>query len=128
MIDEKEKLPVTGQCKLLELNRSGVYYKPAPLSERDIELMRQIDEIHLQYPFYGSRKIRDELWSKGYDLGRDKVRRLMRLMGVEALYIKPKLSLAHPGHVKYPYQLRNLEIDRANQVWAADISVPQQAA
>ena len=127
MIDEKEKLPVTGQCKLLELNRSGVYYKPAPLSERDIELMRQIDEIHLQYPFYGSRKIRDELWSKGYDLGRDKVRRLMRLMGVEALYIKPKLSLAHPGHVKYPYQLRNLEIDRANQVWAADISGPQQA-
>jgi putative transposase len=122
MIDKEEKLPVAGQCKLLELNRSGVYYKPAPLSERDIELMRQIDEIHLQYPFYGSRKIRDELWSKGYDLGRDKVRRLMRLMGVEALYIKPKLSLAHPGHVKYPYRLRNLEIARANQVWAADIT------
>ncbi|MDD4464842.1 MAG: IS3 family transposase [Desulfobacterales bacterium] len=122
MIDKEEKLPVTRQCKLLELNRSGVYYKPAPLSERDIELMRQIDEIHLQCPFYGSRKIRDELWSKGYDLGRDKVRRLMRLMGVEALYIKPKLSLGHPGHVKYPYRLRNVEIDRANQVWAADIT------
>ena len=105
MIDKEEKLPVAGQCKLLELNRSGVYYKPAPLSERDIELMRQIDEIHLQYPFYGSRKIRDELWSKGYDLGRDKVRRLMRLMGVEALYIKPKkLSFARPEHVKYTYQ------------------------
>ena len=122
MIDKGEKLPVRMQCKLLELNRSGVYYKSAPLSERDIELMRQIDEIHLQYPFYGSRKIRDELWSKGYDLGRDKVRRLMRFMGVEALYIKPKLSLAHPGHLKYPYRLRNLEIDRANQVWAADIT------
>ncbi|MDD2316420.1 MAG: IS3 family transposase [Desulfobacterales bacterium] len=122
MIDKEEKLPVTRQCKLLELNRSGVYYKPVLLSERDIELMRQIDEIHLQCPFYGSRKIRDELWSKGYDLGRDKVRRLMRLMGVEALYIKPKLSLGHPGHVKYPYRLRNVEIDRANQVWAADIT------
>ena len=122
MIDKGEKLPVRMQCKLLELNRSGAYYKPAPLSERDIELMRQIDEIHLKCPFYGSRKMRDELWSKGYDLGRDKVRRLMRLMGVEALYIKPKLSLAHPGHVKYPYRLRNLEIDRANQVWAADIT------
>ena len=122
MIDKKEKLPVTRQCKLLELNRSGVYYKLASLSERDVELMRQIDEIHLKCPFYGSRKIRDELWSKGYELGRDKVRRLMRLMGVEALYIKPKLSLAHPGHLKYPYRLRNLEIDRANQVWAADIT------
>jgi putative transposase len=122
LIDKKEKLPVTRQCKLLELNRSGVYYKLAPLSEKDMELMRQIDEIHLKRPFYGSRKIRDELWSKGYDLGRDKVRRLMRRMGVEALYIKPRLSVAHPEHVKYPYLLRGLEITRANHVWATDIT------
>ncbi len=84
--------------------------------------MRQIDEIHLAYPFYGSRKIRDELWAMGYDVGRDRVRRLMRRMGIEALYIKPRLSLAHPAHVKYPYLLRGLEITRANQVWAADIT------
>jgi putative transposase len=122
LIDKKEKLPVTRQCKLLELNRSSVYYKLAPLSEKDMELMRQIDEIHLKCPFYGSRKIRDELWSKGYDLGRDKVRRLMRRMGVEALYIKPRLSVAHPEHVKYPYLLRGLEITRANHVWATDIT------
>ncbi len=122
MIDKKEKLSVTRQCKLLELNRSGVYYKPTPLSEKDMELMRQIDEIHLKRPFYGSRKIRNELWAKGYDVGRDKVRRLMRLMGVEALYVKPRLSLPHPEHVKYPYLLRGLEIERANHVWAADIT------
>ena len=83
--------------------------------------MRQIDEIHLIYPFYGSRKIRNELWAKGYDIGRDRVRRLMRRMGVEALYVKPMLSLANLGHVKYPYLLRGLEITRANHVWATDI-------
>ena len=66
-----------------------------------MELMRQIDEIHLAYPFYGSRKIRNELWARGYDVGRDRVRRLMLRMGIEALYVKPRLSLAHPGHVKY---------------------------
>lgn len=84
--------------------------------------MRQIDEIHLAYPFYGSRKIRNELWAKRYDVGRDRVRRLMRRMGIEALYIKPRLSLAHPAHVKYPYLLRNLEVTRVNHVWASDIT------
>ncbi|TRZ76454.1 MAG: IS3 family transposase [Deltaproteobacteria bacterium] len=121
MIDKGDKLPVTRQCDLLDLCRSGVYYTSVPLSAKDIELMRQIDEIHLAYPFYGSRKIRNELWAKGYDLGRDRVRRLMRRMGIEALYVKPRLSLAHPAHVKYPYLLRGLEITRANHVWAADI-------
>lgn len=128
MIDKTDELPVKRQCEILELSRSAVYYTPVPVSAKDMELMRQIDEIHLLYPFYGSRKIRDELWAKGYDVGRDRVRRLMRRMGVEALYVKPKLSLAHPGHVKYPYLLRGLEISRANHVWVADISVPQQAA
>ncbi len=87
-----------------------------------MELMRQIDEIHLELPFYGSRKIRNELWARGYNIGRDRLRRLMRRMGVEALYVKPRLSLAHPGHVKYPYLLRGLEITRANHVWTADIT------
>jgi len=122
MIDKGDKLSVTQQCNLLDLSRSGVYYKPVPLSEKDMKLMRQIDEIHLMYPFYGSRKIRNELWLRGYDVGRDRVRRLMRRMGIEALYIKPRLSLAHPDHVKYPYLLRGLKITRANHVWATDIT------
>ena len=103
MIDRGDKLPVTRQCDLLDLSRSSVYYTPTPLSAKDMGLMRQIDEIHLAYPFYGSRKIRNELWAGGHDVGRDRVRRLMRRMGIEALYVKPRLSLAHPAHVKYPY-------------------------
>lgn len=122
MIDKKDKLSVSRQCEILELSRSGFYYTPVPVSAKDMELMRQIDEIHLAYPFYGNRKIRDELFDKGYDIGRDRVRRLMRRMGIEALYVKPRLSLAHPGHVKYPYLLRGLEITRANHVWASDIT------
>ena len=122
MIDREDKVSVTRQCKLLDLSRSGIYYKPVPLKKIDMDLMRQIDEIHLLYPFYGSRKIRNELWSKGYDVGRDRVRRLMLRMGIEALYIKPRLSMAHPEHLKYPYLLRGIEITEANQVWAADIT------
>lgn len=122
MIDKEDKLSVTRQCEILELSRSGIYYMPVPVSSEDMALMRQIDEIHLMYPFYGSRKIRNELWVKGYDIGRDRVRRLMRRMGVEALYVKPRLSLANIGHVKYPYLLRGLEITKANHVWATDIT------
>lgn len=122
MIDKEDELPLTRQCEILDLSRSGIYYMPTPVSSEDMELMRQIDEIHLIYPFYGSRKIRNELWSKGYDIGRDRVRRLMRKMGVEALYVKPRLSLANLGHIKYPYLLRGLEITRTNHVWATDIT------
>jgi putative transposase len=95
MIDREAKLPITQQCALLDLSRSGVYYKAVPISTKDLELMRQIDKIHLAWPFYGSRKIRDELWDRCYDVGRDRVRRLMRLMGTEALYVKPNISKAH---------------------------------
>ena len=122
MIDKTVELPIAQQCRLLDLSRSAVYYRSRPISPKDLELMRQIDEIHLRWPFYGSRNIRDELWSRGYDLGRDRVRRLMRLMGIEALYVKPRLSQAHPGHRKYPYLLRGLSITRPNQVWATDIT------
>jgi putative transposase len=122
MIDKGDKVCITRQCALLELSRSSVYYKPAPLSARDLALMRQIDEIHMAYPFYGSRKIRTELWARGHNAGRDRVRRLMRLMGIEALYVKPRLSISHPGHTKYPYLLRGVAITRANQVWSADIT------
>jgi putative transposase len=122
MIDRADKLPVKRQCEILELSRSGIYYTPVPISAKDMELMLQIDKIHLLYPFYGSRKIRNELWAKGYGMGRDRVRRLMRLRGIEALYIKPRLSVPHPAHMKYPYLLRGIEVERANQVWAADIT------
>ncbi len=122
MIDKEDKLPVTRQCEILELSRSGVYYKPVPVSDIDIELMRQIDEIHLLYPFYGSRKIRKELRAKGHKIGRGRVSSLMRKIGIEALYVKPKLSLSHPGHAKYPYLLRGLQITKANHVWCTDIT------
>jgi putative transposase len=122
MIDKEDKLPVTRQCEILDLNRSGIYYKPVPLSDADRELMRQIDEIHLLYPFYGSRNIRNDLWAKGHNVSRGKVRRLMRRMGIEALYVKPKLSWSNPKHVKYPYLLRDLQITRPNHVWCADIT------
>jgi len=122
MIDKEDKLPVTRQCEILDLNRSGIYYKPVPLSDADRELMRQIDEIHLNYPFYGSRNIRNDLWAKGHNVSRGKVRRLMRRMGIEALYVKPKLSWSNPKHVKYPYLLRDLQITRPNHVWCADIT------
>lgn len=122
MINKEDKLPVTRQCEILDLSRSGIYYKPVPLSAMDVELMRRIDEIHLLCPFYGSRNIRNELWGKGYKIGRDRVRRLMRRMGIEALYVKPRLSIPHSGHVKYPYLLRGLEITKANHVWATDIT------
>jgi putative transposase len=122
MIDRADDLSVTRQCELLKLSRSSVYYKPVPLSAKDLELMRQIDEIHLAYPFYGSRKIRNELWARGHDVGRDRVRRLMHRMGIEALYVKPRLSAPHPGQGKYPYLLRGLSITQANQVWSADIT------
>jgi len=122
MINKEVRLPITRQCTLLELSRSGVYYTPVPVSAKDLGLMRQIDEIHLRYPFYGSRKIRNELWKRGYDIGRDKVGHLMRRMGIEALYIKPRLSIKHPQHPIYPYLLRGLDITRSNHVWSADIT------
>ena len=122
MIGKEVGLPVIRQCELLDLSRSGVYYTPVPVSTKDLELMRQIDEVHLQYPFYGSRKIRNELWAKGYAIGRDTAGHLMRRMGIEALYIKPRLSTGHPSHPIYPYLLRGIEIPRPNHVWAADIT------
>ena len=122
MIKREKSVPITRQCELLELSRSSVYYSPVPVSAKDLELMRRIDEIHLQCPFYGSRKIRNERWAKGYDISRDTARRLMRRMGIEALYIKPRLSAGHPSHPIYPYLLRGLDITRPNHVWSADIT------
>ena len=122
MIDRTHMLPLTRQCVILELSRASLYYEAEPVSSRDLELMRLIDEIHMKYPFYGSRRIRNELKDKGYDIGRGHVRTLMLKMGIAALYQKPRLSEPHPMHRVYPYLLRGMEISRANQVYAADIT------
>jgi putative transposase len=122
MIDREHTLPLTRQSKILELSRSSLYYKAVPISEGDLQLMRLIDEIHLKHPFMGSRSIRDQLQGMGHDAGRQHVSSLMRKMGISALYRKPRLSKPHPEHKVYPYLLRGLEITRANQVWASDIS------
>lgn len=122
MISKEHKLPMYRQCQLLEISRTGIYYRPVGIRNYDLVLMRLIDEIHLKWPFYGSRNIRDELNDLGYPVGRDHVRTLMRKMGIQAHYRRPKTSKPAPGHKIYPYLLRNLEIKEANQVWAADIT------
>jgi putative transposase len=122
MIEQEHPLPITRQCRLLELARSSVYYCRKPLPERDLALMRQIDEVHLTYPFYGSRRIRNELRDRGYDVGRGHVSKLMRLMGAEAIYRKPRTSIPNQQHKVYPYLLKGIDITRAGQVWASDIT------
>jgi len=122
MIDKEHSLPITRQCNMLDLSRSSLYYQPVPLSEDELNMMSLIDEIHLRYPFYGSRRIRDELWDNGFHVSRGRLSALMKKMGIEALYRKPRLSTPHPGHKVYPYLLQAMKIDRANQVWAVDIT------
>ena len=122
MIDRTHPLPVTRQAQVLDLSRSSVYYEPVRTSERDLALMAAMDEIHLALPFYGIRRIRDELRDRGFRVGRGHVATLMRRMGIEALYPKRRLSKPHPGHRVYPYLLRGLEITHAGQVWCADIT------
>jgi putative transposase len=123
MIDPSEpNLSIMSQCRLLNISRSCFYYKPKPIKAEDLELMRFIDEQYLKTPSWGSRSMRNHLRRLGYKINRKKVQRLMRLMGLEAIYPKPRTSRPHPQHKVYPYLLRNLKIDRPNQVWAADIT------
>ena len=122
MINREHPLPITKQCQLLNLCRSGIYYAPVPVSDKNRDLMRLIDKIHLEYPFLGSRGIRNELLNKGCKVGRSHIRTLMRKMGIEAIYKKPCLSEPHPGHTIYPYLLRGLSITEGNAVWATDIT------
>jgi len=122
MIEPEHTLPLSRQSRILGLSRSSLYYKTVPVSERDLELMRLIDEIHLKYPFYGSRRIRNELRDLGHDVGRGHISTLMKKMGIRALYQKPRLSAPHPDHKVSPYLLRGVEISRANHCWAADIT------
>jgi len=106
---------------LLGISRSTVYYRPR-INPEDLELMRLIDEIYTEHPFFGARKIRHQIQERGRHVGRHRVRRLMRLMGLEAVYPKPNLSKRHPDHVIYPYLLRNVAIERPNHVWSTDIT------
>ena len=122
MIDPEHKLPLSGQAKLLKISRSTIYYRPRPISDVELMLMRRIDELHLHYPFAGSRMLRDLLCHQGLEVGRRHVRTRMRRMGIETLYRKPNTSKRAPGHKIYPYLLRSLPITRPNQVWAMDIS------
>src|SRR5664279_5995049 len=115
-------LPVVAQCRLLKIARSTLYYRPAPVSTDDLAVMRRMDELYLASPFYGSRRMVAVLRREGWVVNRKRVRRLMRVMGLEAIYQKPNTSKGHPDHKVYPYLLRGLIIDRPNQVWCADIT------
>ena len=116
------------QCKLLDLCRSSFYYRPPPVSTTDLALMRRLDELHLEHPFLGARKLARMLKREGFAVGRRHVGTLMRLMGIEAIYRKRRTSIPAKGHTIYPYLLGEVAIERANQAWAADItySTPSQ--
>ena len=115
-------VPVTAQCRLLKVARSTLYYQPVPPSADELAVMRRIDELHLEYPFYGSRRMAVVLRDDGWVMNRKRSHRLMRVMGLETIYQKPNTSRPHPDHKVYPYLLRGLIIDRPNQVWCADIT------
>jgi putative transposase len=122
MIDRSHDLPVTRQAKALNVSRGSVYYMPRPASVADLAIMRRIDELHLEYPFMGSRMLRDMLNREGIEIGRRHVATLMKRMGLEAIYRRPNTSKPAAGHKIYPYLLRGLTVDHPNQVWAMDIS------
>ena len=122
MIDRSRELPLTRQAELLKLSRSSLYYQPHPVSVADLAIMRRMDELHLEHPFAGSRMLRDLLRQEGVKIGRAHVITLMRKMGIEAIYRRPNTSKPAPGHKIYPYLLREMKIERPNQVWAMDIT------
>jgi len=122
MIDRRHDLSIARQASALGISRGSVYYLPRPVSAVDLALMRRIDELHLDYPFAGSRMLQGLLNAEGHCVGRRHVATLMRKMGIEALYRRPNISRPAPGHKIYPYLLRNLPVTRPNQVWAMDIT------
>jgi putative transposase len=116
------KLSVVRQCLLLNISRSGLYYMPREMSAHNLALMREIDQAFIQWPFLGVRQMRDYLVLQGYEAGRKRVRRLMRLMALTPVYQKPRTSGSHPEHKRYPYLLRDMAITRPDQAWCADIT------
>ena len=123
MIDREEpKLSLVRQCALVGISRSSLYHLPTEAGAEDMELMALIDQQYLKTPFYGSRRMTAWLSNHGHQVNRKRVRRLMQLIGLEAIYRRPNTSKPNPGHKVYPYLLRGLEINRVNQVWATDIT------
>ena len=119
---DRPGLSLSRQCRLLTISRSSFYYAPKGKSPVNLALMRRIDELFLKYPFYGSRQMVRQLRRDGVRAGRHRVRRLMRLMGLQAIYQAPRTSDLHPSHRVYPYLLKGMAINRPNQVWCADIT------
>jgi len=122
MIDRDHNLPITRQAQALGLSRSTIYYKPRPVSAEDLELMRRLDALHLDFPFAGARMLRDLLRREGLPVGRRHVATRMKRMGIAAIYRRPNTSKPAPGHRIYPYLLRGVKIERPDQVWAMDIT------
>jgi putative transposase len=121
-------LSVRRQCAMLGIARSGVYRLPRPANDEDVMLLRRIDELFTRWPFLGSRRVTAMLRAEGQAINRKRVQRLMRRMGIAALGPRPRTTKPAPGHTIFPYLLRDVRVERPNQVWSADISVPQQAA
>lgn len=121
-MNRKDPLSITQQCRILDIPRSTFYHRPSCAPDADLEVMRLMDRCHMERPFYGSRRIVDWLADEGHRVNRKRVQRLMRTMGIVARYPKRRLSLANQAHRVYPYRLRNLTVNRPNQVWCADIT------
>src|ERR1700758_2133229 len=122
MIDRKHNLPISKQAEALSISRGSVYYLPRPVPKTELAIMHRLDRLHLEYPFAGSRMLRGLLSAEGCQIGRRHVKTLMRRMGIEALYRRPRTTRPEPGHKIFPYLLRGIEITRPNQVWAMDIT------
>ena len=123
MIDSKDNLPISKQCSLLDISRGYFYYKPVELSEFDLDLLKKLDAVYTEDPTFGTRRMRHAL-RKRYNLkvGRDRIRKLMDILGIAAIYPKKNLSLPNKEHKKYPYLLRGIEIKNPNHVWSVDIT------
>jgi putative transposase len=122
MINRDHDLSLSRQAKALSISRGSVYYKPRPVSDADLRMMRRMDELHMAWPFAGSRMLQGLLCGEGFKVGRKHVRTLMKRMGIEAIYRRPNTSKPGPGHKIYPYLLRKLAVTKPNQVWAMDIT------
>jgi putative transposase len=127
MIDSKHELLLTRQAEVLKLSRSSLYCRAQPVSAADLAVMARIDRLHLDDPFAGSRMLRDMLNTEGVEIGREHVRILMKKMGIEALYRRPNTSKPAPWHKIYPCLMRDVKVDRPNQVWATDITYIQMS-
>lgn len=127
MIDREHDLPIIKQAEVLRISRGSVYYLPRPVPDADLAIMRRIDQLHLEFPFAGSRMLRGLLVAEGCKIGRRHVKTLMQRMGIEALYRRPRTTKPEPGHKIHPYLLRGLAIERPNHVWAMDITYAAMA-